>query len=610
VSAASAPSTAPGVRVALASLLLAGLVGSGLSDRPGFAESPATEAATTPEPTPTRPLREQIDRLIEAKLEEELPGQGPAAPSTDAEFVRRIWLDLTGMIPPADEARAFLDDPSPYKRARLIDRLLESPDYARRMEQVFDVVWMERRPDLHVPAADWRAFLRKAFAENRPYDVLVQQILGADGSDPAVRPAAKFALDREADPNVLTKDIGRLFLGMDITCCQCHDHPLIDGYKQSYYYGLFAFWNRSVLIADPKGAVLGEKAEGDVSFSSVFKKKVTHQTGPRILDEEPLEEPAVSSWLTYYVPPDRDGKVRPVPFYSRRARLAESLASAEVQPFARNIVNRLWALVMGRGIVHPVDLHHDDNPPSHPELLDLLAERFVAMKFDIKALLREMVSTRAYQRSSEPPPDASGDLADPARFAVAPLRPMSPEQLAWSLMQGTGLRDAVRNSVTRKLDGDPRMRAILDLDPPRRALRSSMIENDVETQLARNVAPFVRQFGGVAGQSQTAAESTSTVDQALFLTNGGLIRSWLQPSADRLVGRLSAQSNPEALAEELYLALLSRRPTPDEKAEVADYLAKRTADLPKDKDPAKERVAAIQELAWAVIASTEFRFNH
>ncbi len=151
------------------------------------------------------PLHERIDRLIETQLERSLPGPNrvPAAPATDSEFLRRVWLDLAGIIPPAEEARAFLDDPSPYKRARLIDRLLESPLHARRMQQVFDTLWMERRPDLHVPAPAWRAFLYQAFNENQPYDELVRAVLGADGTDPRTRGAARFSLDREADPHTL-----------------------------------------------------------------------------------------------------------------------------------------------------------------------------------------------------------------------------------------------------------------------------------------------------------------------------------------------------------------------------------------------------------------------
>src|SRR5262249_44214624 len=145
---------------------------------------------------------------------------------------------LAGTIPPAEEARAFLDDPSPAKRERLIDRLLAGPEFARHMQRTFDVFLMERRPDKHVPKAAWQEYLHASFAANKPLDQLVSELLSSDGSDSATRPAAKFYLDREADPHLLTRDVGRLFLGMNLECAQCHDHPLYPSYKQADYYGL------------------------------------------------------------------------------------------------------------------------------------------------------------------------------------------------------------------------------------------------------------------------------------------------------------------------------------------------------------------------------------
>ncbi|MFO0949670.1 MAG: DUF1549 domain-containing protein [Isosphaeraceae bacterium] len=586
---------------------------------PSSSRTPSRPPAPAPSP-PSLPLHEQIDRLIEAKLAQDLPGQDPAAPATDAEFLRRAWLDLAGMIPPPAEARAFLDDTSAYKRQALIDRLLEGPTYARRMQQVFDTMLMERRPDTYIPSGPWREFIHRAFAENRPYDALVRQILSADGSDPATRPVARFLIERDADPNVLTRDVGRLFLGMDLTCCQCHDHPLIDGYKQQHYYGLYAFFNRTVLVggkaADgtiPPGsvAVMGEKAEGDVSFTSVFKKKVTHKTGPRVLDGRPVAEASVPKGQEYLIPPDKDGKVRPVPAASRRALLAGALTSPDNPAFARNITNRLWAMMMGRGLVDPVDLHHPENPPSHPELLDLLATQFVAMKYDLKAFLRELTRTRAYQRSSEPPPDSSPELAEPKHFAVAAVRPTTPEQYAWSLMQAVGYRPAVEAEVRWKLEGaDPRMKQILAADAKRQALREPMVEEQVYARLAPHIGEFISYFGGVAGQAQEGAERTSTVDQALMLSNGGTLRNWLAPASGWLVGRLNEQKDPSAAAEELYLSVLSRRPTTEERAEFAAYLTKRTTNLPKGQDPNQERIAALRELAWGLLTSTEFRFQH
>ena len=547
------------------------------------------------------PLHRAIDRVVEAKL-----GGEPAAPSTDSEFLRRVCLDLSGMIPTADEARVFLDDPSPYKRERLVDRLLASSAYAWRMADAFDVMLMERRTEAAVAPADWHAYLRRSFAENKPYDRLVAEVLEADGLDPARRAPARFVIDRQAEPNQVTRDVGRIFLGRDLQCAQCHDHPLVDDYKQAHYYGLFAFLNRTSLFDEPGvGKVLAEKAEGDVTFASVFKKGVSHKTGPRLLDAPPVDEPAVAKGAEYRLAPDKAGKVRPIPRVSRRAELAPRLTSGDVPEFNRNIVNRLWALMMGRGLVHPLDMHHDENPPTNPELLELLAKEFVATRFDVRSFLREVALTRAYQRSSEPPPDPTPAPVSPGGanavlppLSVAALKTLTPEQLAWSTMQSIGLVGASRRAAELRFDADPRLVAIFATDPKRQALRASMAEDWVRGQLAGSVTPFVRQFAGSAGQPQDATEPT--VHQALFLSNGEPVQGWLSQGSDRLVGRLEALTEPSALAEELYLGVLTRRPTADERAEVARYLAGR----------GKDRAPALRELAWALLASTEFRFNH
>lgn len=539
------------------------------------------------------PLHERIDRLIEQGLEGKF-----ALPATDGEFVRRVYLDLTGMIPSADEARDFIDDPSPYKRDKLIDRLLASPAYARRMQIVFDVMLMERREQQKVPADQWDNYLYQAFLENKPYDQIAREILSADGSDPSNRGPAKFYLEREGDPYILTRDVGRLFLGRDMQCAQCHDHPLVDDYKQAHYHGLYAFFSRTYGVQPAGGGfMLGEKGEGDVTYKSVFKKKITHSTGPRVIDAAPPVEPKIAKGDEYWVAPVNG--IRAIPKHSRRSLLPAALASNENPAFARNAANRLWALLLGRGLVDPVDFDHSDNPPSHPELLDLLAREFAQSHYNIKAFIREIMLTRVYRRSSEPPADVSpADLA-PATFAVANLRPLSAEQLAWSVMRGAGIVDAKRAEMEQRLIGaDPRFRAIAELDPKRKALVERLIESETYRSLAGNEQPFVHFFAAGAGQAQDRLDPT--VHQALFLSNGDPIRYWLGPSPSWLVGRAAALTDPAATADLLYLALLSRRPTAEERAAIVASLAPRSADKPK----------AVQEIAWAIVASSEFRYNH
>jgi hypothetical protein len=518
------------------------------------------------------PLHQRIDQVIAAgKANFEMQ----AAPlASDAEFMRRVCLDLNGSIPPANEVRAFLDDHALDKRARLIDRLLASPAYARRMAAVFDVLLMERRPDKNVPRAQWQEYLQESFAANKPLDQLVREILSADGSDPRLRAAAKFYLDRDGEPNQLTRDIGRLFLGMNLQCAQCHDHPLVDDYKQGYYYGILAFLNRSYLFGG-KGSpvVLAEKAEGEVSYQSVFDPaKVTKTTGPRLPGRPPVAEPKLAKGEEYATPPAKN--VRPVPSFSRRGQLAGQITDRGNVAFRRALANRLWALLMGRGLVQPLDLDHSANPPSHPELLSHLADELAARKYNLRDFLRQLALSRTYQRSSQAPADGRG--LPPESFAVDILKPLSPEQLAWSLMQATGLMDAERLALGKKA-----------------------AEDRLVAGLAGNVKPFVATFGGQPGQPE-GQSFESTLDQSLFLSNGALVRGWLAPRPGNLVDRLLHIPDAASVADELYLSVLTRRPTEEEQREVADYIRQRI----------KDRPAALQEVAWALLASAEFRFNH
>ncbi|HTN75991.1 MAG TPA: DUF1549 domain-containing protein [Pirellulaceae bacterium] len=341
-------------------------------------------------------LHQRVDALIEAAA------VGPLAPAaSDADFVRRVHLDLTGMIPTAAETRAFLADGSADKRTRLIDQLLDSPRFARNMSLTFDVMLMERRPDKAIKTPEWQAYLRKSFDDNKQLDQLCRELLVADGADETLRPAARFLLDRDSEPNVVTRDAGRMLFGMDLQCAQCHDHPVIDDYLQEDYYGLYAFFLRSSVFTDAKKkqAQLAEKADGEANFKSVFTGNAADRVTPRLPHgATAVAEPVFNKGEEYVVAPAKD--VRAVPKHSRRAQLAAILTDSV--EFRRNVANRVWAHLFGRGIVHPVDAHHLANPPSHPELLELIADEFARSKYNVKWLLRELALTHAYQRTCEP----------------------------------------------------------------------------------------------------------------------------------------------------------------------------------------------------------------
>jgi hypothetical protein len=517
------------------------------------------------------PLHQRIDETIATGKPNF--AASAAGNASDAEFLRRVFLDLTGTIPTAAEARAFFKDDSPDKREVVIDRLLASPEFARYMAITFDVVLMERRPDKHVPRAQWHEYLRTSFADNKPWDQLVREILSADGADPKQRAAAKFYLDRDGEPNLLVRDVSRLFLGRNFQCAQCHDHPRVEEYKQDYYYGLMAFLNRTSMFVDPatKTAVLAEKADGEVTFQSVFDPaKVTKSAAPHILDLAAVKEAAAEKGQEYTVAPAPN--VRPVPKFSRRGQLAGQITAAENAAFRRNAANRFWALVMGRGLIHPLDMDHPLNPPSDTKLLDLLADDLAARQYDFRGFLKEIALSQTYQRSSELP--AGAKEADPTGLTMGLLKPLVPEQLAFSLMQATGYTDVERAALGDKLT-----------------------EAALYAKLSAQVPPFVAAFANPPGRVQSY---DARMDQALFLANGKLVRGWLTPRAGNLTDRLAKLDGADAVAEELYLSVFTRPPTAEEKKDVADILARH----------AKDRGAAIEELAWALLTSAEFRFNH
>jgi hypothetical protein len=337
----------------------------------------------------------------------------------DLTFLRRVTLDLTGRIPSVDVARAFLADKSPDKRPQAVDRLLASPDFYRHMAVVFDVMLMERRGDKHVKSVAFRAWLQDFFQKKRPYNELVHGLLAADGTDEKQRAAAAFFLEREVEPNLLTREIGRMFLGIDLQCAQCHDHPLIDDYHQTDYFGTFAFVNQLTVFRPDakKPALIGETVRGQSAFKSVFTEREA-VTSPRLPGEVEIVEPVFAIGDEYSVRPAKN--VRPVPKFSRRDKLAELISSGQNPLFRRNIANRLWALMMGRGLVHPVDQHHSENPATNPALLELLGEAFAASKYDVSALLREIALSQAYQRSWQLPADLSPS-ADAAVKVLAEL---------------------------------------------------------------------------------------------------------------------------------------------------------------------------------------------
>lgn len=533
-----------------------------------------------------------LESIIDLQINEQLAAKqlAIAEACSDAEFVRRIHLDLTGCIPSATVARDFLSSSAAKKRLNLIDRLLCSDAFARHMAIVFDVMLMERRPDKHVTTGEWRGYLAKSFAEEKPLNVLFREILGADGVDDQLRPAAKFYLDRAVDKDTLVRDIGRLMLGVNLQCAQCHDHPDINGYLHQHYHGLSVFVAGSSTFREKDGRfVLQEAAVREVEFSSVFNPETSNTTGPRLIDAL-LEIPEFAEGEEYVEKPSRT--VRSVPRFSLRALLAQRLPSHETPEFSRNMSNRLWAMMMGRGLVHPLDMHHADNPPSHPELLDALAARLRSSGYDVKSFLRGIALSDAYQRSSLLPVGIDPDSLPVETYAVANMKGLSPEQLFESLLMATRSHAILERQIDEALAethsaGDPTESGEAALSAVRTAKRFEQVAN------------FVTVFGSVPGQPQS--EFSASLPQALYLANSEAVAEWVPPRLGNLSDRLVTLVAAESIARELYLNVLSRVPTAEEISVVEEELDFAEPEL---------RRARVAALVWSLIASAEFRLNH
>jgi hypothetical protein len=521
-------------------------------------------------------LHERVDSFIEAKAKTE--GQVLARTSDDAEFFRRVWLDFAGTLPASGELDDFLRDPGADKRDRLLERVFAAPAYAERMAEAFHVMLMERNGENEA----WRAYLVEAFQANKPWDQMVREILSPNFKDEGLRGAGFFITRRldkvgqqEVDYPGLTRDAGRFFMGVDLQCCQCHKHLTVNDYKQVDFNGLYmAFQNLKLQAAgaDKKGptaveGLLTKKYE----FASVLGGPKA-ETGPRVPFGEEIAIPVLAKDQQWVEPPDAKNKTPGIPRFSPLKELSERLACAENPFFARNLANRLWFLVMGRGLVEPLDLSHSGNPASHPEVLDLLAAELVAHKFDTKWLLAELVRTRTYQRGSELPVDAK-DVPEEL-FTVARERPLSAEQLCRAFLTATG-------EAPRVLEG----KGWEGVEGPKYARKD-----------------FEKVFLSALANPPKEAELTvnSTLKAALFLRNNDLVLWSLRRRPGNLMDRLASVEDPGQIAESLYGSIFVRRPTSEERDAVAAFLARH----------ADGREKAIGRYAWAMLSSIEFFTNH
>jgi len=538
----------------------------------------------------SEPLNRAIDRLIAAKA-----GGSLAVRSDDAEFFRRVHLDFSGRIPAAAEVRAFLGNRSADKRSLLIDELLASADFATHWTDRLTAMLLERQNLGKVSEEAWRGFLTRSLNGSPKWDGMVRAMIEASGKGDE-RAAMKFLGD--GDHHRLTEAVGRLFLGMDLKCAKCHDHPSVDEWKQEHYWGLFAHLKPTKAATDTtdkKVYFVEELPSAKVEFQSVFST-AKESTGPRLPGSVEVDIPQFEKGQEFEKPAV-DG-LPAVPKFRPREILATRLTSADNPYFVRNSVNRIWFLLMGRGLSHPLDEVHSGNPPSHPALMERLGKEFVARRFDLKWLLREIALSESYQRSSRLPEGVKSVEATSYRTAVP--KGLTPRQLLHAILVATGNLERVK---TLKMPGSAPEASKFD----RRGYFTGT-NRELPSSLDEIIAVFVETFGQPPGVAEV--DFTPGLNQSLFLMNDRLILDWLRPHRDPLVHRgnlahrLSQLETTRAIAEELYLSVLARFPQVSELREVDDYLRQH------ETHDETGREAAFGDLAWALLTSTEFRLNH
>ncbi len=492
---------------------------------------------------PALPENNFIDGLVYSKLRK--LRVLPSGPCSDADFLRRVSLDIIGTLPTAEEAHAFLNDERPDRRARLVDDLLKRPEFADFWALKWsDVLRVDRLALGHKRAYAYYRWIRDSFAANVPYDKFCRQIVAAEGPLAESPPASFYRV--VAKPGDMAGALSQVFLGVRIECAQCHHHPF-DRWSQTDYYGMQAFFTQVSFKGTP----------GNESLVAGSAAATLHpRTG----------EPVFAHALASTVPKtDPEG--------DRRKLLADWMTAPDNPWFARNLVNRVWGHFLGRGLVEPVDDVRLTNPPTNPELLDALARHFVETKFDFQHLIRTITSSRVYQASATP---NATNGRDDQNYSRALLRPVEAEVLFDAVCQTTG--------VSEKFQGMPAGARAIQL---------------WDSQTSHY---YLKLFGRPTRTTPCECERTKepSVAQVLHGLNSPELHEKLSHAGGRIAQLVARLPDNAALAEELYLTFYSRFPSATERKTVVDYLGAHAAD----------RRQATEDIAWSMLNTAEFVFNH
>ena len=500
---------------------------------------------------PQIPKRNFIDEHVFSKLERF--HMVPSELSDDSEFLRRACLDIIGTLPPPHRVRAFLDDSNPGKRDKLIDVLLDSPEYVDFWTFRFsDLFRVDQEPNYSQLYWEW---IRSSIAANKPYDRMARERLAAQGRD---RPSRHYFENNSQPERILAEEL-RLFAGRRFDCAQCHDHPF-EPWSQDQFWGLAAFFGNldfvgyyDLVFDNPAGGY-GDKGK---TGPLLHPRKQT-VVKPTFLDGTPLSEQRqrdprleFAHWLTAH------------PF------------------FAEAIVNRIWGYFFGRGIVDPVDDFKASNPPTHPALLASLAADFRESGHDLKRLIRLIVRSRTYQLTSK---SNAFNRMDRLNYSHFIPRPLEAEVLLDAISQVTGVPEVFRE----KPDSDG--------GQPPLGTRAIQLKSPV-----RYSSQFLDLYGRPMRNALPERDAGPSISQALHFYGGDTYTAKLAREGGRLDELLQREASDGLIIEELYLGALSRFPTARERADLEGALARTNE---------SQRRQAFADLTWALLTSREFAYNH
>jgi len=503
------------------------------------------------------PRRNWIDDAVLEKLRSlNLP---PSPRCTDHEFIRRIFLDAMGVLPTPEETTAFAEDTAPNKRDQLIDRVLDRSEFVDYWSYKWSDLLLVTKRKVAAPAM-WAYYkwIRNAVASNLPWDEFAREVLTAQGSTLENGAANYFVI--HADPREVAETTSLTFLGFSMNCAKCHNHPM-EKWTNNDYYG---FANLFARVRLKNGGEAGE----NIVYAA---------------DDGDLVQPLIGK---PQLPRPLGGEALPAGFAGdRREALVSWLTSPKNEQFKRAIVNRVWANYFGVGLVENVDDIRASNPASNEKLFAAATTFLAEHHYDVKALMREILSSETYQRSSTP---LAGNKEDTRFYSRYFPRRLMAEVLHDTIAQVTKVPTQFKTKDVSGGDG--------------KAVVFPMGWRAMQLPDGNTDSYFTKAFGRAAREQTCSCERTAepSVTQALHVSNGDTINLKLEDKTSAVAQALDAKLSDEQIVDAAYLSALSRPPEPSERARILKLLA----------EAKTERRSAVEDIYWALLSSKEFLFNH